>query len=105
MMMRMVVKQDRWPGSMDDHDRPFRRSMKGQRWPGLWAHVLPLGETMRGILLWQDGRCQVVDNWDDYESYWDADDRLGGGYQVILDDASWQYAILVSNGFVFEVAP
>ena len=104
MLMRMLVIGPDKPGSLDDHDRPFRRTVKGQRWPGMWAHYMP-PTTMRGILLWQDGRCLVVDNWDSYELWDSADDHLAGGYQVVLDDTSWQYAALVANGFQFEVAP
>jgi hypothetical protein len=101
-LMRLVVIEPDKPGSMDDHNRPYRRNTKGGRWPGLWAHVLP-PTTMRGVLLWQDGRCQVVDSWDDFESYWDADDRIAGGAQVVFDDGTdWQYPILVANGFQFE---
>ena len=103
MLMRMLVVEPDLPGSMDDHDRPFRRTMKGQRFPGLWAHYRP-PTTMRGILLWQDGRVQVVDNWDSLASYEDADDRLAGGSEVVLDDTSWQYTVLSSHGFIFEVA-
>ena len=104
MLMKMLVVEPNLPGSMDDHDRPFRRTVKGQRWPGLWAHVKP-PTTMRGVLLWQDGRCQVVDNWDSYALYNDADDQVAGGYQVVLEDTSWQYLNMVAHGFLFEPAP
>ena len=103
MLMRLI-DQETLPGVMDDHDRPFRRTMKGQRWPGLWAHVLPLGETMKGVLLWQDGRLIIVDYWDDYDLYASSDDQVCGGYECVLDDSSWQYANMVSHGFTFEVA-
>lgn len=98
-LARMIVKTD-MPGSIDDHDRPFRRSQKGQRWPGLWAHVRP-PTTMRGILLWRDGRTMIVNNWDDYDLYMSADDHVGGGYEVVLDTTSWQYAVMVAAGFIF----
>ena len=100
--MKMVVVEPDMPGSMDDHDRPFRRTVKGQRWPGLWAHVLPLGTTMRGILLWKDGRTMVVDNWDYYPLWESSDDQVAGGYIVQFDTSDWQYQVMVDAGFTFE---
>ena len=97
--MRMVYTDDLL---MDDHDRPFRRTVKGQRWPGLWAHVIP-PLTGKGILLWQDGRTLVVDSWDNYDTYADADDRVAGGYIVQFDDTDWQYQVMVDAGFTFEL--
>jgi hypothetical protein len=99
--MKMVVVEPDMPGSMDDHDRPFRRAVKGQRWPGLWAHVRP-PTTMRGILLWRDGRTMVVDNWDNYDLYSSADDQVAGGYEVVFDTEDWQYQVMVAAGFTFE---
>ena len=100
--MKMVVVEPNMPGSMDDHDRPFRRTMKGQRWPGLWAHVRP-PQTMRGILLWRDGRTMVVDNWDNFFLYTDSDDQVAGGYEVVFDSVTdWQYQVMVNAGFLFE---
>lgn len=95
--MRMVVTEPDLPGSMDDHVRPARRGP----FPGLWAHYMP-PRTMRGILLWQDGRTLVVDSWENYDLYWDADDRVAGGAQVVFDDTDWQYVVMVGAGFTFE---
>ena len=104
MLMKMLVVEPDLPGSIDDKVRPFRRVTRGQRWPGLWAHVMP-PRTMRGILLWIDGRCEIVDNWDNFTTFTSSDAQLGGGAQVVLDDSSWEYANLVSHGFQFEVVP
>ena len=95
---RLVIVEDPpLPGSMDDHMRPSRPG----NWPGLWAYVLP-PTTMRGVLLWKDGRTMVVNSWENYDLYWDADDRVAGGAEVVFTDEDWQLDVMEAAGFLFE---
>jgi hypothetical protein len=99
MLVRLIVTEPDKPGSMDDHVRPARRGP----FPGLWAYYMP-PTTMRGILLWQDGRAVVVDSWENYALYWDADDRIAGGAEWVGEDTSWQAQVLTANGFTLAPA-
>jgi len=104
MLMRLVNVEPDKPGSFIDVPRPgHRRGVTTPRWPGLWPR-LRYPRTARGILLWQDGRVQVVESWDDYTLFNDADDQVAGGYEFTTEDTSWQFTVLTAAGFTFEPA-
>lgn len=100
--VRLVNVEPDKPGSFVGIARPrHRRAETRPRWPGLWPRLrYPTVE--RGILLWQDGRVQVVESWDDFYSFQDSDDQIAGGHVFETDDTSWQYAVLAAAGFTFE---
>jgi hypothetical protein len=102
MLMRLVNVQPDLPGSFTGIPRgSHRRPATRPRWPGLWPR-LKWPQVERGILLWQDGRVMVVESWDDYALYHDADDQIAGGYVFETEDTSWQYTVLTGAGFTFE---
>lgn len=100
--MRLVPVEPDAPGSFVGVSRPWhRRAVTSPRWPGLWPR-LRYPRVQRGILLWQDGRVQVVESWDDHDLFYSADDQILGGYVFVTDDSSWQYAVLTAAGYTFE---
>lgn len=102
--VRLVNVEPSKPGSFIGVARPWHnRATTIPRWPGLWPRMA-VPRVERGILLWQDGRVEVVESWDDYDLYQSADDRIAGGYIFETDDTSWQYAVLTAAGFAFQPA-
>lgn len=102
MRVRLLNVQPDRPGSFVGLARPrHRRAITRPWWPGLWPR-LKWPQIERGILLWQDGRVVVVESWDDYALYQDADDQIAGGHVFETDDTSWQHAVLTAAGYTFE---
>jgi hypothetical protein len=101
MLVRLVPKQPDKPGSFRDVPRGEHRNRVRTQWPGLWPR-LKWPETQRAIYLWRDGRFLLVESYDDYDLYHDADAVIAGGYQWIGEDTDWIASVLVANGFTVD---
>ena len=98
---RLVPKSPTFPGA-DGPARPHDRRRDRTPFSGLQPRIRPV-PVERGILLWRDGRTKTVDSWGDYTTYWDADDRIAGGYEWVGSSEDWQSQVLLDAGFTLEV--
>lgn len=74
--------------SVDDHPRPDHPLWRRYGYPN----------TQAGLLLYMDGRVQVVTSFD-LNAVLAADDYIAGGHRVIIDPSSWQAVVLVAAGY------
>ena len=78
-----------------------RRRRRDSRWIGVYGHMSPW-RTEAGLLLWRDGRVQIVREWP-IES--DADAMIGGGHEWQGAENSWEAQVLRDAGFTLEPVP